>query len=237
MASTAGPTSPSTCRICPARAGVGTPLALVSGVVETPVATRILVADDEESLRFFLTKGLRKAGFAVDAVASGRAAIERLSAVSYDVVLTDIVMPDVSGLDVLAAVHEMDKDAVVLLMTGHGSVENAIDALRLGAFDYLAKPFEMKELLVTIDRGLERREVERENRKLRFLVNKRANSQPAEKGGIAAARRDWERGFVSDLLRRTRGNVTKAAELAQISRPNLHKKIRALGIDPTEFKR
>ncbi len=206
-------------------------------MVESPVPTRILVVDDEESLRFFLTKGLRKAGYAVDAVACGRAAIERLSAVSYDVVLTDIVMPDISGLDVLAAVHEMDKDSVVLLMTAHGSVENAIDALRLGAFDYIAKPFEMKEMLVTIDRGLERREVERENRKLRFLVNKRSNEEPAAKGGIAAARKDWERGYIADLLRRTRGNVTKAAQIAQISRPNLHKKIRALGIDPSEFKR
>jgi DNA-binding NtrC family response regulator len=131
----------------------------------------------------------------------------------------------------------MDKDAVVVLMTAHGSVENAIDALRLGAFDYLTKPFEMKEMLVTVERGLERREVERENRKLRFLVNKRARSPKEDESGIAAARRDWERGYITDLLRQTRGNVTKAAELARISRPNLHKKIRALGIDPATFKR
>jgi DNA-binding NtrC family response regulator len=206
--------------------------------VESAPSVRILVVDDEESLRFFLTRGLKKAGYEVEAMADGRSAIERLSRMSFDVVLTDIVMPDVSGLDVLAAVHEMDKDAVVILMTGHGTVENAIDALRLGAFDYLTKPFELKELLVTIDRGLERRAVERENRKLRFLVNKRlTEAAPDSDGGIVSARREWERSFIKDLLRKTRGNVTKAAELARISRPNLHKKIRALDINPSEFKR
>jgi len=204
--------------------------------VESETSVRVLVVDDEESLRFFLSKGLKKAGFSVDAVASGRSAIERLSSTSYDVVLTDIVMPDVSGLDVLRAVHELDKDAVVLLMTAHGSVENAIDALRLGAFDYLTKPFELKEVLTRIDRGLQRREVERENKKLRFLVSKRLAGPEEENGGIAAARRDWERNYIADLLRQTRGNVTKAAKLAQISRPNLHKKIKALGLNASDFK-
>ena len=200
-------------------------------MVEQDAPIRILVVDDEESLRFFLTRGLKKAGYAVEAAPDGRSAIDRLAGVSFD-----IVMPDVSGLDVLAAVHEMDKEAVVILMTAHGTVENAIDALRSGAFDYLTKPFEMKELLVTIERGLERRSVERENRKLRFLVHKQAGNEPVPEEGIAGARREWERGYLSDLLRQTRGNVTKAAELAKISRPNMHKKLRALGLNAADFK-
>ena len=197
---------------------------------------RILVVDDEESVRFFLRRGLAKAGYHVDEASSGREAIDRLGEVSYDVVLTDLVMPEVGGLKVLSAVQEMDGEAIVILMTAHGSVDNAIDALRLGAFDYLAKPFELKELLVTVERGLERRAVERENKKLRFLVNKVPESG-GDSEGIAAARRDWERGYLSDLLRQTRGNVTKAAELARISRPNLHKKLRQLGITASEFKK
>ena len=130
----------------------------------------------------------------------------------------------------------MDKESVVILMTAHGTVENAIDALRCGAFDYLTKPIDLKELLVTIERGLERRSVERENRKLRFLVNKRASQAPEDDGGIASARRDWERNYLSDVLRQTRGNVTQAASIAKISRPNLHKKLRALGLNAGEFK-
>ena len=197
---------------------------------------RVLVVDDEESLRFFLTRGLEKAGYMVEAVDRGEAAIERLARAPYDVVLTDLVMPGAGGLDVLAAVHEMDRDAVVILMTAHGTVENAIDALWTGAFDYLTKPFELKEVLITIERGLERRAVERENRKLRFLVNKKAEPDPDEEG-IAAARKEFEKNYIADLLTKTHGNVTKAAELAKISRPNLHKKSRALGLNPADFKR
>ena len=200
---------------------------------------RVLVVDDEESARFFLTRSLRKAGYAVDEAADGAQAVERLTDVPYDVVLTDLVMPGSSGLDVLAAVHEMDRESVVILMTAHGTVENAIDALRRGAFDYLTKPFELKELLVTVERGLERRAVERENRKLRFLVEKGAElpAEGRDDEGIASARRNFEREYLSDLLKKTRGNVTKAASLAKISRPNLHKKLRALGLNPASFKR
>lgn len=205
--------------------------------VKTSANHRILVVDDEESVRFFLTRGLRRAGHAVDEAPDGATAIEMLSRVPYDVVLTDLVMPDVSGLDVLAAVHEMDRDAVVILMTAHGSVENAIDALRRGAFDYLTKPFEMNEVLVNVERGLQRRAVERENRKLRFLVEKRADGAVGgKKRGLRVARREWEKGYISDLLKKTGGNVTQAAAMARISRPNLHKKLRTLGIDPMEFK-
>jgi len=204
--------------------------------MDNSAPVRVLVVDDEESLRFFIDRGLTKAGYAVETASGGREAIDRLSHVPYDVVLTDLVMPRVGGLDVLAAVHELDKQAVVILMTAHGSVDNAIDALRNGAFDYLTKPFELKELLVVVERGLERRLVERENRKLRFLVTKNLGEQDAEGSGLAGARRTFERNYISDLLRRTHGNVTKAAKLAEISRPNMHKKIRALRIDAAQFK-
>lgn len=205
--------------------------------MESSAPVRVLVVDDEESVRFFLSRGLQKEGYAVDVEADGRAAIERLSRTPYDVVLTDIVMPGVSGLEVLRAVQEMDRDAIVILMTAHGTLDNTIHALRQGAFDYLLKPFTLAELLVTLERGLDRRAVERENRKLRFLVHKRLSESPTEEeGGLAAARRDWEKAYIIDLLRKTGGNVTKAAELAGISRPNLHKKIRQLDIHPREYK-
>jgi len=208
----------------------------VTGNGNASAPVRILVVDDEESVRFFLRRGLTKVGYHVDEASSGRDAIDRLGEIPYDVVLTDLVMPEVGGLKVLGAVQEMDGDSIVILMTAHGSVDNAIDALRLGAFDYLAKPFELKELLVTVERGLERRAVERENKKLRFLVNK-LPEQPTEPEGLAASRREWEKGYLSDLLRQTRGNVTKAAVLARISRPNLHKKLRQLDIQASDFKK
>jgi DNA-binding NtrC family response regulator len=133
----------------------------------------------------------------------------------------------------------MDRDAVVLLMTAHGTVDNAIDALRRGASDYIEKPFELNVVLARIERGLAKRAVERENRKLRFLVEKhdgRPPPKPEEQSGLAAQRRAWEKEYIADLLKQTRGNVTKAAELAQISRPNMHKKMRQLGINAADFK-
>ena len=206
----------------------------------TNTPTRVLVVDDEESLRFFLTRGLTKAGYAVDEAEDPKVAIERIAHVAYDVVLTDLVMPNGSGLDVLAAVHEMDRDAVVLLMTAHGSVDNAIDALRRGASDYIEKPFELGEMLARVEQGLSKRAVERENRKLRFLVEKHDGRPPPmpaeEENGLAAQRRAWEKHYISDLLRQTHGNVTKAAQLARISRPNLHKKMRQLGLSGADFK-
>lgn len=192
-------------------------------------------------MRFSLSRTLTRAGYAVESASNPREAIDRIAAAPFDVVLTDLVMPGGSGLDVLSAVHEMDKESVVILMTAHGSVQNAIDALRKGAFDYLSKPFESADLLVRIERGLERRTLDRENRKLRFLVDKGLGAGEGEaseqESGIAGARKEWERGYMSDLLRQTRGNVTKAAALAQISRPNFHKKLKLLGLNASDFKR
>ncbi len=197
---------------------------------------RVLLVDDEESFRFFVSRGLEKAGHSVDAVADGRTAIDCVGSGVYDAVVTDLVLPGVSGLDVLAAVHEFQRDTVVVLMTAYGSVENAIDALRTGVFDYMTKPFEISALLETLQRGLEQRTQDREERKLRFLAEKRLQQDPLSSGGLADARRAFERTYLSELLRKTGGNITQAAKLARISRANLHKKIRALGLDTSQFK-
>ncbi|MFQ5844062.1 MAG: response regulator [Planctomycetota bacterium] len=204
---------------------------------DSRLPVRILLVDDEESFRFFLTRGLEKMGYSVDAVADGRTAIDRLGDGGYDVVVTDLVLPGVSGLDVLAAAHEFQRDAVVILITAYGTVENAVDALRTGVFDYLAKPFELSELVQAIERGLEQRSEQRESRKLRFLAEKRLQEGPLHAGGLGDARRAFERTYLGELLRKTGGNITQAARLARISRANLHKKIRTLGLDAAQFKR
>ena len=134
---------------------------------------RVLVVDDEESVRFFLRRGLGKSGYHVDEAASGREAIERIGAVGYDVVLTDLVMPEVDGLAVLSAVQEMDADAVVVLMTAHGSVENAVRCIREGAFDYIEKPVNPDELVVTLRRALEFQRLSSENVELRSQLQDR----------------------------------------------------------------
>jgi DNA-binding NtrC family response regulator len=134
---------------------------------------RILVADDEESMRFFVRGGLMRAGYLVEAVASGDQAIAAYEARPFDLAVLDLKMPGADGLQVLAALRGTDPDAAVIVMTAHGTIRSAVDAIRGGAFDYVTKPFELDELLLAVERALGHRATLRENRELRKLVDPR----------------------------------------------------------------
>ncbi len=138
----------------------------------TPI--RLLVADDEESMRFYLKRSLAKRGYAVDDVDSGEAAIAAHEARPYDIALVDWKMPGTDGLEVVERVRQSQPDAIVIVMTGHGTIASAVEAMRRGAFDYITKPFELDELLILLERGLEQRATRRENRELRTLVDSRS---------------------------------------------------------------
>ncbi len=118
---------------------------------------KILVADDEANHRRFLMLVLGGAGHAVDEAADGESAIEKASSESYDLVLTDLRMGRVDGLEVLRRVRETSPSTEVIVMTAYGTVESAVAAMRLGANDYLQKPFSDGELLVRVGRALERK--------------------------------------------------------------------------------
>jgi two-component system nitrogen regulation response regulator GlnG len=115
---------------------------------------RILIADDEDSLRWVLERGLRKVGYDVTAVADGNAAIQAYEAEPFDLVFLDIRMPGVDGLAVLERLREIRPDAYVVVMTAHGSMDTAIKAMQRGAYDYLAKPFDLDEVLLLCERAL-----------------------------------------------------------------------------------
>jgi DNA-binding NtrC family response regulator len=149
----------------------------------------ILVADDEESMRFFLAKTLGRAGYAVTAVAGGRDAVDRVVEETFDVLLVDLKMPGLDGIGVLEAVKEISPDSVVILMTGHGTVENALEAMKRGAADYVTKPFHTDAILMCVERALDRRRTVRENLKLRHLVRERQARMPhAEREGDTGLR-------------------------------------------------
>ncbi len=115
---------------------------------------RILIADDEDSLRWVLEKGLRQAGYDVTAVKDGTAALKEFAAAPFDLVFLDIRMPGVDGLTALARLREARPDACVVVMTAHGTMETAIQAMQRGAYDYLAKPFDIDEVLLLAERAL-----------------------------------------------------------------------------------
>lgn len=114
---------------------------------------RLLVVEDDSSVRSTITTFLELEGYPVDAVSSTSAAIEKLSAGGYPLILSDIYVDDRTGLDVLNAAKSADPDCAVILMTGRGSMETVMAATRGGAFDYIAKPFELDSLLAAIHKA------------------------------------------------------------------------------------
>ena len=118
------------------------------------VSARILIADDEDSLRWVLEKGLRQAGYEVTAVKDGMSAIKAFEAEPFDIVFLDVRMPGVDGLAALARLREVRADATVVVMTAHGTMDTAIQAMQRGAYDYLAKPFDLDEVLLLAERAL-----------------------------------------------------------------------------------
>lgn len=116
----------------------------------------ILVVDDEKSQREILEMILSGEGYDVTTASSGEAAMKFVEKRHFDLVLTDLKMTGMSGLDLLKELTDYDKSIIVLLLTAHGSVDSAVDALRLGAFDYLQKPYDSEKLLDTISRALQK---------------------------------------------------------------------------------
>lgn len=114
----------------------------------------ILVVDDEKSQREILEMILSGEGYDVTTASSGEAAMKFVADRHFDLVLTDLKMTGMSGLDLLKQLTDFDKSIIVLLLTAHGTVDSAVDALRLGAFDYLQKPYDREKLLDTISRAL-----------------------------------------------------------------------------------
>jgi CheY-like chemotaxis protein len=116
---------------------------------------RILVADDHDSLRRGITRALADAGHDVDEAPNGLAAIEKLHEGQFDVILTDLKMGGADGMDVLRTARALQPNAAVILMTAFGSINTAVEAMRIGAFDFVQKPFEIEEMEVKIEKALD----------------------------------------------------------------------------------
>ena len=225
--------------------------------------TRVLIVDDEESMRYFLTRALKRKGFDVTAVASGEEAVEDLGKNDRDVILLDLKLPGMDGIAVLKRAKELRPAAAVLMMSGYGTVDRALEAMRLGASDFVAKPLEIEDVLAKIDeaRGKlppapapAREEVAPRSRPVppvtthpprplsAFLIEaaeRRGVDLDLGEGGdltYREAARIFETLYFMDLFARTEGNVSLAARIAGISRPSLHRKIGDLGIDVSRYR-
>lgn len=152
---------------------------------------KILVIDDERAIRNTLKEILEFEGYSVDVAESGRAGLERALAGSYDLIFTDIKMPEMDGMEFLHAYHEgmaqHGEEAPVVVITGHGSVDAAVDALKGGAFDFIQKPLDLNRLLVTSKHALEHKSLVQETKVLRKKVGKR-NQMIGESNAIERVR-------------------------------------------------
>ncbi|MDD2501952.1 MAG: sigma-54 dependent transcriptional regulator [Geobacter sp.] len=120
---------------------------------------RILVADDEESMRWVLSKALRKKGYSVDLAADGGQALRQVREQSYDLVIVDIKMPGMSGLEFLDKARELRPDLLVVVMTAEASMKNAVEAMKRGAYDYITKPFDLEVIDAIIEKVSRARDV------------------------------------------------------------------------------
>ena len=135
--------------------------------------TRVLIVDDDEAHAEALAESLELDGYVSTLAGSGREGVERLAEQSFDAVLTDLVMHDLDGLALLKEAQRLQPEAAVLLITGHGSVETAVDAMRRGAADYIEKPVRLNELRTRLERAVETRQLRRDNRELRAQLDER----------------------------------------------------------------
>jgi DNA-binding NtrC family response regulator len=135
---------------------------------------KILIADDYEPLRNLLTKELSRAGYVVDTAKDGEEALNRVREDAYNVILLDIVMPKINGVEVLRKIKEEKITAEVIMLTGNGTIESAIECMRLGALDYIRKPCEPKELIIQIEKAIEHESSTIERNFLKQQIRKNA---------------------------------------------------------------
>ncbi|WP_428264252.1 HD domain-containing phosphohydrolase [Haliangium sp.] len=134
---------------------------------ETSEAARILVVDDEQVIRDILSEFLSMEGYVVRSVDSGERALTELRLRPYDMVISDLKMPGISGIQLLETIAAESINVLAVIMTGFGTVETAISAMKTGAYDYILKPFKVEEVMHVVRRGLERQRLQAENIRLR----------------------------------------------------------------------
>lgn len=131
-----------------------------------PGSFKILITDDDGDLRELLTEAVRNWGYTVSVAQEGDEAIAMLRRDRYDIVITDLMMPGMDGLMLLQKIKELDREILVIIITGYATIETAVRAIEFGAYDYIAKPFRLDELMIVIKNACERLRLTTQNKNL-----------------------------------------------------------------------
>lgn len=186
----------------------------------------VLVVDDKESV-LSLLRALLEPAFRVETASSSRIALERALRDDVDLVLADVRMPDLGGFELLTALKRDRPEVEVMLMSAYGGAESAAQALRAGAADYLAKPFDSDEVRLKVERAIGRRPAHAETKL----------SELSYKDAMALAHARASKQYLRDLMEEFNGNVSLAAERAQMERESLHRLLRRFGLRSRSFRR
>lgn len=149
----------------------------------------LLLVDDDPDFRGTVARRFLRRGFQVREAADGREALAELARREFDVVILDLVMPGLSGLEVLEQLHPTRPEAEVIMLTGQGSIESAVQAMKLGAYDYITKPFPLAELELLVEKANERRQLRKENQQLKSVLQ-REHAKPSGMIGDSPAMRE-----------------------------------------------
>jgi signal transduction histidine kinase len=191
----------------------------------SPIA-RLLVVDDEAALMTALCNTLETEGYAVTGFTSAKEALAKLHERQFDLLLTDLMMPEIDGIALLRAAQDIDRDLAGIVMTGHGTIDTAVKALRDGALDYILKPFRLDNLLTVLTRAFETRRLKTENIQLREAVSIYELSRAITMGlshdeivqrTVAAAARQSNAGAVCLLVPTEEGRDLRVAGMNGVS--------------------
>ncbi len=137
------------------------------------MAIRVLVIDDDEAVRGVLESFLNDEGYEVECYDDGRSGLDAYSPDAFDIVLLDLVMPKISGIEVLKSIQDSDPAACIIIVTAHGTIAGAVEAIKLGAYDYITKPFRLEDVASSLKRASEFKKLRRENLELKRQLRKR----------------------------------------------------------------
>lgn len=165
---------------------------------------KILVIDDEELIRNFIAETLTREGYEVTTAGNGKDGISRFKEQSFDLVFTDMKMPDLTGIDVLSKIKEISPQTTVVVITAYGSIENAVEAMRFGAFNYLIKPFSPDTIEAVVDKAKEHQSLLTENQFLREEISRKGGDKEQ---GVVAENSEMQQ-ILKDISRVAKSNAS-----------------------------
>lgn len=201
---------------------------------------KILIVDDEQNILLYLSEALEDEGYIITTKGSGKEAVSAVENEEFDLLLVDLKLRDIDGLEVMREAKKYSPDTVVIMLTGHGSLESAMEAIKYGAFDYLLKPSSVQDLKDSIKRGLEKRQSELQQRRL--VSQAREFARAIIDGGEVASGVEQvsskTAGAVSAATRKANSDeeIVEVADVAvDIKKHEVRRGGELLNLTPTEF--